>query len=344
LVSGTPIKQDFALSGSTAAQTGGDQFATQAVHASQSQNLPGTATGQKQIPAVAATGSVTFTYNCTFFCDNKAKSITSGTSVSTSDGKQYVTQKSITVASPQGQTSVGVTAVQAGPNGDTDPHTIKNINNNLDFNLTVDNTTAVSGGADPRTATVIQQSDIDSVKDAYSRDAIPQVQDQLNRKAQGKKLVAVGQGVQATVTADKKVGDEVTGFNVTVTVAGDGVAFDEKAVQGLLKAALERKVPSGSQLTSENTKLTYDVASATADGHLSLNGHASGFYTPVFLQANIRSHIKGLSPSSAHAFLQSLPNVIDARVTQSPFGLPWLPLFTSRISLKIQEVASPSSS
>jgi len=51
-----------------------------------------------------------------------------------------------------------------------------------------------------------------------------------------------------------------------------------------------------------------------------------------------------MSPSKAHAFLQSLPNVVDARVTQSPFGLPWLPLFSSRISLKIQEVVSSSSS
>jgi hypothetical protein len=70
----------------------------------------------------------------------------------------------------------------------------------------------------------------------------------------------------------------------------------------------------------------------------------SGFYTPVFLQANIRGHLKGLSPAKAHAFLQSLPNVVDARVTQSPYGLPWLPLFSSRITLKIVEVSSSSTS
>ena len=124
----------------------------------------------------------------------------------------------------------------------------------------------------------------------------------------------------------------------------NGVVYDEKAVQGLLKAALAHKLPQGTQLTSENTKLTYDVASSTKDGRITLSGHASGFYTPVFLQSAIRSHLKGMSPSSAHAFLQSLPNVVDARIIQSPYGLPWLPLFSSRISLKIQEVASPSSS
>src|SRR5205807_9612206 len=118
---------------------------------------------------------------------------------------------------------------------------------------------------------------------------------------------------------------------------------DEKAVQAMLKAALQRKVPQGSQLTNSYTG-KYDAIDANADGHITLNGHASGFYTPVFLETAIRSHLKGMSPSKAHAFLQSLPNVVDARVTQSPFGLPWLPLFSSRITLKVQEVSSSSSS
>ena len=92
-----------------------------------------------------------------------------------------------------------------------------------------------------------------------------------------------------------------------------------------------------------NLALSYDAIDPTADGHVTLNGHASGFYTPVFLDKAIRSHLKGMSPSKAHAFLQSLRNVVDARVVQSPFGLPWLPLFSSRITLKIQEVSSSSS-
>jgi hypothetical protein len=167
------------------------------------------------------------------------------------------------------------------------------------------------------------------------------VTDQLNGKAQGQKLVLVGKGVQASVTADHKAGEEVQGFTVTVKVAGDGVAFDEKVVKQMLKAALERKLSQGSQLTS-NVTTTYEPIDAKTDGHITLNGHASGFYTPVFLQSAIRGHLKGMSPAKAHAFLQSLPNVVDARVTQSPYGLPWLPLFSSRITLKIQEVSNNS--
>jgi hypothetical protein len=285
---------------------------------------------------VAASGQVTFTPNgpC-IVC-----SIPKGTHVSSGD-VDFVTQSAIRVSGP---TSVSIVAAQAGAAGNVQAGSIQSIKDDvLDLLFTVTNGQATTGGADARTATVIQQSDIDGVRDAYARDAVGQVQDQLTSKAGGKKCPVVGGAPQVTATSDHKVGEEVNGFTVTVKVAGNCVAFDEKAVQSLLKSALERKIPSGTQLTN-NVTLNYQVSNATADGNITIAGNPSGFYTPVYLQNAIRSKIKGMSPDKAHAFLQSLPNVVDARVTQSPFGLPWLPLFTSRISLKIQEVASPSSS
>ncbi|HYY46253.1 MAG TPA: baseplate J/gp47 family protein, partial [Candidatus Angelobacter sp.] len=340
MVSGTPIKQDVTLRGAVGNPTSGDQFATHDVHASESQNLPGTATGQKAVPAVAATGTVTFSLRCFLFCQ---ATVPKGWIVKTESGKQYTTNQKVSLNGPSSSADSGVTAVTAGQDGNTDAGTIRMIQGNNDDSLSVTNKNALSNGADARTATVIQQSDIDSIKDAYARDAIQRIKDQLNSKAQGQELVLVGNGVQASVTADHKVGDEVSGFGVTVKVSGDGVTFDDKAAKGLLKSALQHKIPPGTQLTS-NTKLTYEAIDAMADGHVTLNGHASGFYVPIFLESKLRSHLTGMSPNQAHALLQSQPNVVDARITQSPFGLPWLPLFASRISLKIQEVESPSSS
>ena len=339
IVSGTPIKQDVTLLGVPGtAPASGNQFATQAIHAEESQNLPGTPTGQKQIAAIVASGTVVFTLNC--FPLSCSYTVPAGTDVSTGSGtdRHYATQKAAPVSSGH-SASVAVVATQAGTPGNTDADTIRNINSvNVD-GLSVDNPAALTNGADSRTATIIQQSDLDSIRDAYSRDAVPRITDQLNSKAQGLKLVLVGQGVQASVTSDHKVGEDVTGFTVTVKVAGDGVVFDEKVVKQMLKAALERKLSQGSQLTA-NVTTGYEAIDATTDGHITLNGHVSGFYTPVFLQNAIRGHMTGISPAKAHAFLQSLPNVVDARVTQSPFGLPWLPLFSSRITLNIQEASS----
>jgi hypothetical protein len=347
-VQGTPLKADVTLLGAPGTAAGSpDHFATQAIHAEESQNLPGTPTGQKPIDAAKATGQVTFKASCSgFICSIP---IRSGTDVSTGSGKHYVTTKSVNVQSTlvsQGSVDAPVAAVQAGLAGNTEVDTIRYINNNNpDDLLSVNNGQAITGGADARTATVIQQSDIDSIKDVYAKDALPRVTDQLNGKAQGKKLVLVGNGVQATAKADHAVGEEVGGFTLAIKVTGDGVAFDEKTVQQMLKGFLQRKVPQGSQLTTDGTAIKYDAPTdATADGHITLNGHLSGFYTPVFIETAIRSHLKGMSPSKGRAFLQTLPNVVDARVTQSPFGLPWLPFFSSRITLKIQEVSSNSAS
>jgi hypothetical protein len=344
-VQGTAINGDITLLGAPGTAAGSpDHFATQAIHAEQSQSLPGTPTGQKQIDAVKASGQVTFRAGCSgFVCSIP---IRSGTDVSTGSGKHYVTTRSVTVQSTlvsQGSVDAPVAAVEAGTASNTESDTIRYINNNNpDDLLSVNNAQAVGGGLDARSATVIQQSDIDSVRDVYAKDAVPQVTDQLNGKAQGQKIVLVGGGVQATATADHKVGEEVTGFTITIKVAGDGIAFDEKAVQQMLKSFLQRKIPQGSQLTTNGTTVKYEPIDATSDGHITLNGHTSGFYTPIFLEPAIRSHLKGMSPTKGRAFLQSLPNVVDARVTQSPFGLPWLPLFSSRITLKIQEVSSSS--
>ncbi len=341
-VQGTAANADITLLGAPGTAAGSpDHFATQAVHASQSQTFPGTPGGQKQIDAIKATGNVTFSLSC-FLC---TETVPRGWIVETTDAsKKYATQKAVTLTGPVGSATVGVVAVDAGANGNTDKDTIRKIEGNTDDNLGVTNANATSGGADARIATIILQTDIDSVRDVYAKDAVPQVTDQLTGKTQGQKLVLVGSGVQAVATSDHKAGEEVGGFTVTIKVAGDGVAFDEKAVQQMLKGFLQRKIPQGSQLTTNGTTLKYEPIDATTDGHITLNGHASGFYTPIFLEPAIRSHLKGMSPTKGRAFLQSLPNVVDARVTQSPFGLPWLPFFSSRITLKIQEVSSSSAS
>jgi hypothetical protein len=338
-VSGTAIKQDTTLLGvPDISSASGTQFPTKAVHASESQTYPGTPTGQKQIAAVPSSGQVVITSRC-IFCTGQ--DIGKGLVVRTDSGKRYATQQAAHLPAGFGsQATVPITALTPGADSNTEAHSITNIENG-DSDLRVDNPQPTTGGTDARTATVIQQSDIDTIRDVFAKDAVPRVTDQLTSKADGQKLVLVGDGVKATAKADHKVGEEVNGFTVTITVAGDGVAFDDKTVKQMLKSALQRKLASGTQLTS-NTSLAYDAIDATADGHVTLNGHTSGFYTPVFLESNIRTHLKGMSPSKAHAFLQSLPNVVDARVTQSPFGLPWLPLFSSRISLKIQEVSSSS--
>jgi baseplate J-like protein len=341
-VQGTPVKADITLHGAPGVAAGTtDQFPTQAIHGEESQTLPGTATGQKAVAAVAATGSVTFSTTCSGCTDTVRK----GQTVETNDGIQFVTQQAVNNITANHPVTVAINAVIAGPSGNVPANAVRNISsyNGTDLLLTPNNGQATAGGADARTATVIQQSDIDNVTTGYLKDATTRVTDSINGKGGGLKLVTVGNGISSTVTTDHKVGDEVNSFSITVKVVGDAVAFDDKAVVALLLGDLHNKIPQGTQLAGTPTR-SYDTTGATADGHITANGHVSGFYTPIFLVSAIRSHLKGMSPTNAQAFLQSLPNVLDARVVQSPFGLPWLPLFSSRITVNIQQEVTGTAS
>src|SRR6267378_3814598 len=153
-VQGTAVNADTTLLGAPGTAAGSpDHFATQAIHADESQNLPGTPTGQKQIDAAKASGQVTFKASCSgFVCSIP---IRSGTDVSTGSGKHYVTTRSVTVQSTlvsQGSVDAPVAAVQAGAAGNTEVDTIRYINNNNpDDLLSVNNSQAIGGGLDART-------------------------------------------------------------------------------------------------------------------------------------------------------------------------------------------------
>jgi len=340
-VQGTPVKADVALHGAPGVAAGAtDQFPTQAIHGEESQTLPGTATGQKPIAAAAATGNVTFSTTCSSCSDM----VPGNQIVATNGDVRFLTQRQATGITPTHSVTVPITAVNTGPAWNVMSGDVRNIINyqGQDGLLSVTNQAATTGGADARTATVIQQSDIDNVTTGYIKDATTRVTDSINGKGAGLKMVTVGNGITSTVTTDHKVGDEVNGFSITVKVVGDAVAYDDKAIGALLLGDLQHKIPQGTQLAGTPTQ-SFEATGATADGHITVNGHVSGFYTPVFLVSAIRSHLKGMSPTNAQAFLQSLPNVVDARVVQSPFGLPWLPLFSSRITVNIQEVSGTAS-
>ena len=334
-VQGIKLDADIQLTGAPDNKTtAGNQFATQAFNVSESQQAQGTATGQKQIAAIFAKGSVVFT--------NKGVLIVvvpRGYQVATTDGVRFTTQADTgEIKADQSSKPVSVVANNAGQAGNVPAHSILVSNNSY---LAVDNAAATAGGADSRTATVISDSDAATATQALLDVLNPKVQDELNQKTGGLHLVQESLIIDHTTTMDHRVGDELSAapftFNITVTVTGKATAFNDAAVRQLIQKALQRKVPDGQQLTEDPISTGYDVVSAGADGKVTLNGHAHGFVRPVFSIADIRARLKGKSPGSARPLLSSLPDVVDVNVRQDPLPLPWLPFFSSRIFVKVQE-------
>jgi hypothetical protein len=342
-VQGTKLDADMPLVGAPGSPAAvGTAFVTQAFVVSESQHAQGTATGQKDIAAIAATGSVTFTYNCFVFCADHVD-VPKGVVVRTSDGsKSYRTDKDIHVPGPKGSMSVGVAAAAAGQAGNTDAHSVKLIDGQPQ-GMTVDNAKPIAGGADARTATVISDADAATATQALLDLLNPKVQDELNQKTGSLHLVQESVNIDRATTMDHKVGDELPAasptFNLTVTVTGKATAFNDAAVRQMLQQALQRKVPAGQQLTEDPVSTSYDVVSTSADGKVTITGHARGFIRPVFSTTDIRARLKGKSPNSARPLLSGLPNVVDINVRQDPVPFPWLPFFSSRIFVKVQEAS-----
>jgi hypothetical protein len=337
-VQGTKLDADVQLAGAPGPQAGANQFTTQAFSVTESQQAQGTATGQKAIPGVAATGSVTFTYNCFVFCSPYVD-IPRGVVVRTTDGsRSYTTDKDLHVPF-KGSASVGVTAAQPGQGGNTDAHTVKQIDQKPQ-DLTVDNPSPIGRGADARTATVISDTDSATASQALLDILNPKVQSELNQKTGTLHLVQESLAIDHTATMDHHVGDELPAatptFNITMTVTGRATAFTDAAVRQLIRQALQAKIPAGQQLTEDPVNTSYEVVSAGADGKVALTGHARAFVRPIFSLADIRARLKGKSPNSVRPLLSGLPSVVDVNVRQD-LPLPWLPFFASRIVVKVQE-------
>ncbi len=343
-VEGTALTTDVSLKGAPGTQAGStDSFPTQAINASESQDVQDTATGQKPVPAVSASGTVVFTLSC-FLC--QGADLPKGLAVRTSDGKRYSTQKAAHISGSSGSASAPVSALTAGVAGNTDAGTINSIDGNTQPDeLRVNNPDALTNGADARTATVIQQSDIDSAVKAAGDVLAPKVTQDISTKANGLHLVPVTDAPTSSWKSANKVGDEVQNFTLTVTFSQAAVAFDDQLVRQKILNALKLKLRPGYVLTS-NPDTSYDVSNAAADGTITVTGHPKGYQVRELSIPGLRAYIKGRTPSSASARLYGLQDVKVDKVVihQSPFGLPWLPFFTSRIDVQIQEVTGTAGS
>jgi hypothetical protein len=310
-----------------------DHFATQALNVVETSSTTTSTTGQKPIAAVAASGAVVFSNK-----SSQAVIFKKDTLVGTDDGVRFRTQKPSEVVEPATKSKpVPISAEAAGQKGNVPAGRIT-IVYPIDPDFSVSNLQPTTGGIDEKQAAVLQQSDIDVTRDALLTILNPKVQQGMDAKGKGLRVVQIPPATKVEV--DHKVNDEVSSFTEKVTVTSNAIGFDDAAVKKMLLEALKRMVPENQQLT-ESVKLSYepDTSTATADGHVTLKGHADGYTIPRFSQTGMRSYIKGRSPSSAHARLASLPSVVDVVIRQEPFALPWLPFFSSRIAIRVQEVS-----
>ena len=305
---------------------------TQRIKADVTDSQQGTASTVLTNPTYAV-GQVVFT--CAPACKQAPFTIPQGSLVATANALGYTTQAAAEILTVSGQSApVAVRATAAGASWNAAPNTVTTIANSPDANLHVTNPTPMTGGTNPHSAQIIQQSDFDAVRNALTVKVNDELTAALKFNAHGMTYVADGVPV-INLMSDHNVGDETPTFTITMTGTQAAIAFSESQALALMRSALEAKIPASEVLTNDPIEAVYQVGQANANGDVSVDAKASGFAIPKLSQQSLRSQIRGLTPAQAARSLQRTApgSLIEIRI--SPPAMPWLPVVPDHISITI---------
>jgi hypothetical protein len=213
------------------------------------------------------------------------------------------------------------------------------------------NNSAMASGANATTQSVFSTSDVAAAQaqqQTLDTTLTQKANKQLRHLASQDKGVlaqnAAGTGITVTVTnptlptgcntsasAPCPAGSSQT---LTVTVTAAGTSYSRSAARVAVLQDLKSKIPSGSELLADPKVGKLVVVSAGAGGTVTLTCRAVGYWAPKLDLAPFRSKLVFMGPGAARTYLLSqLPGASTVAVKQSPYGLPWLPLFSGSIHM-----------
>ena len=235
------------------------------------------------------------------------------------------------------------------PSGSPSPGTGSTLACDPSKDFTVANPAAATGGADPKTLTVVQASDLNGYGQnttALTASLTDKVKHDMTGAAPGKVFAVDSTKSGLTITSESsppapKVGDQAPpDQTVTVTVHGRAALYDPRDVRARLEDKLRQDVAAVAQgaRLDEHSKVLGDpvVQQSTDDGHVVFAISGSGFVTPPVDTDKLKSSFTGKGQDAVRRLVQDQygRTVDDVQFSQSvPF--PVLPFFASRIELNV---------
>ena len=302
------------------------------------------ATG-KRIEEAKAKGSVRFD-NLDFTSSN---SIPKGSVVSTDSGVRFRTDKAVTVKSAElvgltvvpSHATVSVTAVDAGPEGNVPPNSIKNVPRGEEpFTLKVTNPDATTGGKRtefPR----VQKEDVDAAVAALTERLTSAFDDRLDDPdlpgdtatvfPETKTLGAPVFGVDP----ESLVGEEVETFELTATASGTVIAVDTTPVQAVAEARIASSVDPGYALIDRSGQVV-PAPAEISNGVITFPVVVTARQVLVLDPAAIEREIIGKPLAQAREILARYG---EADLTVWPDWVGTIPTIESRVEVSTTEPA-----
>lgn len=293
--------------------------------------LQGTATGKKSI-GDKAKGTVTI-YNP----DDGDKTIAAGTTITSSNGLKFTTDKDADIASASGDifsgtkpgtADVSVTASDIGTDYNLPSGTKFAVGSST--TVAAKNASAFSGGT-KKDVTVVSKTDESNLLAQLTKNLQQKAQTDMNNQANGDKVL-LPVFISSDVTKksfDKNVGDQATSITASESIAFQGIAYAKQDVQDFAQNAIKNKVSQDLQLA--NNGITADVSDAKQknDTQISATVKINAKLYPKLDTKQLTATIKGEDFEKATNFLNNQTQVSHVEITLHP-NIPFLPKMLPR--------------
>ena len=284
------------------------------------------------------------------YWDSTPKSFSKGTKMVYKSGLVFVTASDATV--PGGSSSLvqGVATTQPGTvdvqveadspgedyNVDPGRFSISTVSSTMTAKLFAESTQKFTGGLTKK-VTVLSQDDVDKAVSDYLDEVKPNLVTELNKNAQGKKII--DQVIQTSVvesSTDKMVDDETDNFSLTLKVKGETIAFDETVFMGVVVDSAQRMVEQGKKLLVDQTKTSIGNAKME-DGKLKVTITIDGRAVANFIEADLKKQIAGKRTQNAQEILKQNTQIKDVQVKITPpWWLNYLPKMEKNIKFEFK--------
>ena len=317
----------------------GDTIGASAVSVDETGKVTVNATGTKDV-GDAAKGTVTI-----FNSDTASHTLSSGTTITSSNGLTFTLDQSVNVASASSDPFTGTTpATTTAPVTATTIGTDYNLPSQTHFAIdgtsvmAAKNDNAFSGGS-KKTVTVVSSTDVTSATTQLTQNLSGQAKADLANKADADKVILPDftDTTLSNKSLDNQVGDQATSLTLTATVTFSSVMYKKSDLDSYAKSVMESQIPSnlvlapqGVTFATKNLAVTSGNAKATLDMKASL--------IPSIDTKSLTQQISGKSFTQARAILSGVPQFSDAAFALSPnlFFLPQtLPRLSSHITISL---------
>lgn len=313
-------------------------LASKEVETSQDGTVSTDTTGKKDV-GEKAKGTVTLYNN-----SDAKKTIPAGTTITSSNDLDFVTDKEVVIASASGEAispkpgtaSVGVTAKQIGSEYNLPSNTkfsLSGISTNI---LAGKNDSAFSGGS-KKTVTVVAKKDIDKLTSDLPKSLEGKAREAIKDRASSDQAI-LPEFTDVTVSKksfDNDLGDEAKKITLKGTVTFTTLSYSTSDLKELAQATLKGKF-SQDDLSISDKGITAELTDIKPDksGGATATLEMSAGLLPKLDKQTIINDLTGKSFSDAEEYLSRIPQVKSADITLSP-NIPLLPKLLPRLSKNI---------